>query len=556
MQSRICEQIPSYFGAEGVNLWVQQDHLSTSLQSNNIFLPTVTVENIQAIKEKLSSIQYSQKESYASLLLENNGEYIRKLLTISNDMEDLDDKIMLGKISDIFRSILYFNNIRILDFVLEDKNIFISIVGVMEYDPQLKAKGNFREFLTKVACFKEAVPLRNNNIRLAIAKLFNLKYLKDIILRPCIDEIGVPALNNLIGQSTNEICTKIFEDIGYLAQVLHLIDNTIDITQYTTTNNNDSMNSTDTSIGQNSLGTNESEQHHNEQSTSEDSNKTEKSSKEDGIRFFRELFFLARNLTLERRTGLVALMLKSLRFLLLSTIQKVLMDRQSTIIEKQYAAEILSSITMINPGAVRLTIIEGPIPSMPPHAEKIRSTQSLVPGQVNLGINSHNDQCLLYVIIICIINENDAATIEQLSDTFKMLIDCDRLDRKDREKFLVLCYDYYFHWLIIPFMEPNIPYQQISNPDNKEGGIGVKKQQDESCVIASRRFILDILCICVHGHTYRMKYFLLRNNLFTRVNKVFESNHRSLQLGAIRFMRTVLGNKFTTILILITNNDK
>ena len=121
MQSRICEQIPSYFGAEGVNLWAQQDHISTSLQSNNIFLPTITVENIQAIKEKISSIQYSQKESYASLLLENNGEYIRKLLAISNDMEDLDDKIMLGKISDIFRSILYFNNIRILDFVFFHK---------------------------------------------------------------------------------------------------------------------------------------------------------------------------------------------------------------------------------------------------------------------------------------------------------------------------------------------------------------------------------------------------------------------------------------------------
>ena len=339
--------------------------------------------------------------------------------------------------------------------------------------------------------------------------------MKDIILRPCIDEVGVPALNSLINHATNDICSKIFDDVLYLVQVLHLIDPTIDMTQYSNSNSsngssngssssgsssgsstssgsgngNDSMNSTASSSGE----------HDNSTNTDNNSDKN----REDGIRFLKELFFLARNLSLDRRSSLVSTMLKSLRVLFMTTIQKILADKRSSIVEKQCAADILANITLISPSAVRQTIIEGPIPSMPPHAEKVRpTTQTIITGQTNLLMthSSHNDQCLLYVIIMCIINENDAATIEQLSDTIKILIDCDRLDRKDKEKFLGLCYDYYFHWLIVPFMEPNIPYEQIVNTDSNDD----VTPQSDIIIAASRRFILDILCHCVHGHTYRL----------------------------------------------------
>ena len=211
--------------------------------------------------------------------------------------------------------------------------------------------------------------------------------MKDIILRPCIDEVGVPALNNLINHATNDICSKIFDDVLYLVQVLHLIDPTIDMTQYSSSgSSNGSSNSSGSSSsssgsstssgsgnGNDSMNSTESSSGEHDNSTNTDDNNRDKN-REDGIRFLKELFFLARNLSLERRTSLVSTMLKSLRILFMTTIQKILADKRSTIVEKQCAADILANITLISPSAVRQTIIEGPIPSMPPHAEKVTSS--------------------------------------------------------------------------------------------------------------------------------------------------------------------------------------
>ena len=170
MQSRICDQIP-YFSSSSSssssssisdNIWGQQQdnhhHHHHSMSSNNISLPIVNIDNIQLIKERLSTVPYSHKDAYATLIIDNNGQFIRDLLHISNDIingnsngngngsgngsgndDDHRDgghgdgndgnRVTLGKISDIFRLILYFNNTRILEYVLDDRDVFISIAG-------------------------------------------------------------------------------------------------------------------------------------------------------------------------------------------------------------------------------------------------------------------------------------------------------------------------------------------------------------------------------------------------------------------------------------------
>ena len=88
--------------------------------------------------------------------------------------------------------------------------------------------------------------------------------------------------------------------------------------------------------------------------------------------------------------------------------------------------------------------------------------------------------------------------------------------------------------------------EKSNNKILQEKNINVKienKQQSLSAISTSRRLLLDIFSLCVHGHTYRMKYFIMRNSVISRTLRVLESNHRQLHVGAIKFVRTIIATK-------------
>ncbi|CAM9573461.1 unnamed protein product, partial [Laminaria digitata] len=62
-------------------------------------------------------------------------------------------------------------------------------------------------------------------------------------------------------------------------------------------------------------------------------------------------------------------------------------------------------------------------------------------------------------------------------------------------------------------------------------------------VQVSRGHICDLLSFCVRSHTFRMKYFVLRNNVVSRVLRLLSCKDRYLQLAAIRFLRSCVGIK-------------
>jgi len=62
-----------------------------------------------------------------------------------------------------------------------------------------------------------------------ISKLFRLRYLRDIILRPTIDEMGVGVINNNIQGIMADLCVAFLSDIEYIARVLHVVNPSVDI---------------------------------------------------------------------------------------------------------------------------------------------------------------------------------------------------------------------------------------------------------------------------------------------------------------------------------------
>jgi protein phosphatase-4 regulatory subunit 3 len=55
--------------------------------------------------------------------------------------------------------------------------------------------------------------------------------------------------------------------------------------------------------------------------------------------------------------------------------------------------------------------------------------------------------------------------------------------------------------------------------------------------------VVDLLCFCIVSHSYRIKYYILRNNVVEKVLKLLRRRERWLVVAAIRFLRTALGMK-------------
>ena len=55
----------------------------------------------------------------------------------------------------------------------------------------------------------EVLPIESVSLQQAITLLFRLKYLRDVMLRPTIEDTGVSALNSMIAFTTADICSKV-----------------------------------------------------------------------------------------------------------------------------------------------------------------------------------------------------------------------------------------------------------------------------------------------------------------------------------------------------------
>ena len=78
------------------------------------------------------------------------------------------------------------------------------------------------------------MPISDTTIIQDISRLFRLRYLRDIILRPTIDEMGVGVMNQYIQGIMADLCVTFLGNIEYIARVLHVINPLIDIKPFLT----------------------------------------------------------------------------------------------------------------------------------------------------------------------------------------------------------------------------------------------------------------------------------------------------------------------------------
>jgi len=112
-------------------------------------------------------------------------------------------------------------------------------------------------------------------------------------------------------------------------------------------------------------------------------------------------------------------------------------------------------------------------------------------------------------------------------------VDPERLEALERERFLALFYDYYVQWLLVPFIETH-----------EEGTILGKPQSSVSAVSSSVRYICEIMSLGVVGHSYRMRYFIMRYNVIAKLLDIIKTvKHSHIILSPLKLLRTVVVTK-------------
>lgn len=120
------------------------------------------------------------------------------------------------------RSIVLLNDANLLELMLAE-DFFLNVIGTMEYDRSLRSREPYREFISGKAKLREAFPLPSDELRQQIKKYFQLKFMKDLCIRPLLDEIGISAMNSLLTFTASDICEYCFQHEGYMSQILKAI---------------------------------------------------------------------------------------------------------------------------------------------------------------------------------------------------------------------------------------------------------------------------------------------------------------------------------------------
>eukprot|EP00793_Prasinoderma_coloniale_P003752 PRCOL_00003128-RA len=139
---------------------------------------------------------------------------------------------------------------------------------------------------------------------------------------------------------------------------------------------------------------------------------------------------------------------------------------------------------------------------------------------------------LFSLLIDELASAEDSGVQAQVLDAMRVLLDPETMDQPtDKNNFLDLFYDRYVGPLVDAAVWPN----------------GEGAADGDAPVCAARAMmlgsVLDLLCFCVYAHTFRIKYYILRNNVVEKILQLLRRREAPLVLGALRFLRTCLGRR-------------
>uniref|UniRef100_A0A8C4PZ31 SMEK homolog 1, suppressor of mek1 (Dictyostelium) n=1 Tax=Eptatretus burgeri TaxID=7764 RepID=A0A8C4PZ31_EPTBU len=183
-------------------------------------LPPCELAHLAELSGLVTSILPSpiRRERLAAAM-ERQG-YVKKLLELFVLCEDVENTEGLHHLHEIVRGLFLLNKTPLFE-VMFSEDYIMDVVGCLEYDPTLSHPRRHREFLTKIAKFKEVIPIRDPELRQKIHQTYRVQYIQDVVLpTPSIfEENMLSTLSSFIFFNKVEIVGMLQEDEKFLTEL-------------------------------------------------------------------------------------------------------------------------------------------------------------------------------------------------------------------------------------------------------------------------------------------------------------------------------------------------
>ncbi|GBG33681.1 Serine/threonine-protein phosphatase 4 regulatory subunit 3 [Hondaea fermentalgiana] len=447
-----------------------------------------------------------------------------------------------------------------LEEILSDE-YFEDIVGVLEYDPEVKPKPEHREFLRKHVQHKVVVPIEDPETLRKIHQSFRIRFLRDAVMPRTMDEGTASIINDMDANNGMQIANALHSDPHYLHNIFALMR----------------------------------------------ADDTPPETRNDAVGCLQELCSLAKKMQVPSRNAFYrSLMKKGENFF--GIFERILGDPNSSVQERLNIGDILKLALDHDPTQLRSFILTE---KTKPQSPRVRAYEVLnkllddvhtpirvkLQRQMDLFAQPETPQngerpplSLMAQLLKRLVFDPEAGMQAQAMEILRMLLDPETMEAAEKESFLTLFYDHYIWWLVLPLEMLRVKRQKVRNTGTGkeadragsasplQGAVGnrapfssasrgyelvmcsglldahtttmaqspqerlLERKAAETARVAEHH-ITELLSFCVQTHGFRVKYFVLNQDIVDKVLRLLYSRDKHLVLGAIRFARTCVGLK-------------
>nr|XP_019014382.1 uncharacterized protein I206_00464 [Kwoniella pini CBS 10737]OCF53163.1 hypothetical protein I206_00464 [Kwoniella pini CBS 10737] len=217
----ICEVQRHLLNGTMANAYFGQYSVSTSRLSRcpEILLTTLVDNRDQEMFIRMQAKSPIGREKAVEHIL--NEEYIKHLITVLDQAEDLESLDDLHALCSLMQTIILFNDNGVFEYILQD-DVFMGVMGMLEYDPEFPGlKASYRQYFQDTARFRQVVEIKDDNIRNKIHQTYRLLYLKDVVLARVLDDPTFNILNGFVFFNQVDIINYIQQNDMFLSHLFN-----------------------------------------------------------------------------------------------------------------------------------------------------------------------------------------------------------------------------------------------------------------------------------------------------------------------------------------------
>lgn len=433
-------------------------------------------------------------------------EYVKKLIPVFHDAEELEQLEDLHRLCSIMQTILMLNDNVLVESILQD-DVFLDVMGMLEYDPEFpRLKASYRDYLVNQTRFRQVVPIHDPTILAKIHQTFRLLYLKDVILTRIVDDSTFAILNSLIFYHQADIINFCSSSEQFLTSLFGIFGDPPPASQ------NDSS---------------------GEVQVFDDEKKGE------AVIFIQQLVSMGKQIQLPTRIALYRVLTE---WGLLVVLEYALSREDGRL--KNAATEVLLTIIEYDATAVRVHILEQVDRSRMSLLSKL---VDLLHEETDLGLKTQLTEALRILFdsapdgtsvgpgVAQSLSAAAAAAAAAHGDT-----DGDMVQKEDSDLFLAWFYEEEVEHLFEPLKQlPRMKdlMSSVSSGQRRKRGDLSLEPRAKSALIGH---LCDLLTYIVIHHSYRSQYWIVSSDISARVGALLSAREKHIRLSALRFFRACL----------------